>query len=597
MYNTNNYMKSLSKVIGLFFILTALFKPELSSAQVLTPLTATINGTVITATLTGVSAENVEKVNIFTIKGLFPATAYCPIEPCLTNQPTKEVVGNTIKWTIKNGITGQTVYNIRAEGKNGYSFISNVVPVKTGMETIDATWPLTATTDGSNAYIKGKLNNPSPSDFTAKLEYSITPLDTAGTTTASTYGPKLALKANTNAATYGIADDGTYFYRLSDLTPGTTYSIRQTIESKNGAREIKIGAFNSSTGIVPENSITQAQSDAQRSYSLLAPLPGLNVVLDNDLCREYVAQGKPVPGGSCDNQISYFINLLIRMLIGLTVVILVVKVIFEGYQYMVTDIPFIKANAKSKLFESFFGLVLALASYLILNTINPRLINGGISIDNIDLAVINDFEVSGTFTGSFDNTKLIKVNFNKDAYPAAKAASEKTGVPTSFILAIFAQETGSGKNLGTCVWSAPGVMREDNTRKDKTAFTTIMSELGIARESKSVSCPFGGGWGGAIGYTQFIPTTWLEQRVQAKTYLGHTPNPWKLEDAIMTSAVYLKRLGGATDPRNAACKYYSGSNCQPGRTPANVFYGDQVMGKKLSIEKQIAAAIAKGEIQ
>lgn len=434
MYNTNNHMKSFLKIISLLFILTTFLLPAVASAQtVLTPLTATVNGTVITATLTGVSAVNVEKVDIFVQKDAFPATTLCPSatnnSACLAVQPTKEVVGTTIKWTIKSGIAGKTLYNIRAEGKNGYAFISNVVKVETGMETIDAAWPLTSTTDGANAWIKGKLNNPNPADFKAKLEYSITPLKTDGNTTASTYGPKLALKSNTNNAVYGIEADGTYYYRLTDLTAGTTYSIRQTIESKNGAREIKVGVFNSKNGIIPENSVNQALSDAQRSYSLLAPLPGLNVILDNDLCREYVTQGKPVPGGSCDNQISYFINLIIRFLIGLSVVVLVVKIIFEGYQYMVTDIPFIKASAKSKLFESFFGLLLALASFLILNTINPRLVSSDISIAGIDIDIDNP---EGTGDFDFESVKRLSGN-GKISCPGGGGQSSINSIAQSFV--------------------------------------------------------------------------------------------------------------------------------------------------------------------
>lgn len=390
-------MKPLSKIFTLFFFISIFVFPNISLAQLIaTPLTATVTGTVITATLTGVPVTNIEKVNILVGTSNFPpsgtlCTAGLSVRPCIDPQPTKTVSGTTIKWVIKDRIAGETLYNIRAEGKDGYAFISNVVQVKTGMETIDAKWPLGSTTDGRNAWIFGKINNPNPGDFTTvELEYSVTNLPVNGSAVAGTKGPIKAQKTDTANSALGVNADGTYFYRLIDLTPSQTYSIRQTIKSKNGALQIKVGSFNASKGITPENSAETAKSDAQRSYSLLAPLPGLSVVLDNDLCREYVTQGKPVPGGSCDNQISWFINLLIRFLIGLSVVVLVVKIIFEGYQYMVTDIPFIKANAKSKLFESFFGLLLAMSSYLILNTINPRLINGGVSIANLDLSIEED---------------------------------------------------------------------------------------------------------------------------------------------------------------------------------------------------------------
>lgn len=590
-------MNLFSKIISLSFLISIFFSPNYSYAQAGAQLSATVSGTVITATLTGIAPENTEKINIFAIKDTFPiGTPYCSVEPCSPPQPTKEVAGTTIKWTIKNGITGGSVYEIRAEGKNGYAFISNVVTVPTGLDTIDAKWPLNSQQDGTNAYISGKINNTNISDFSAKLEYSVSPLKPDESTPADIYGPINAQKTQTPTSEPGINADGTYFYKLTNLTASQTYSIRQTITSKSGSKEIKVGSFNAKTGIIPDTTTTQAKSDAERSYRLLAPLPGLDVVLDYDLCKEYVAQGKSVPGGSCDNQISYFINLLIKIMIGLSAVFLVVQLIIQGYEYMVTDTPFKKTAAKSRFFDAFFGLLLAMSAYLILNTINPNLVSSDLSIDSVNLSVINDFDVTGAYTGSFD-MKPVKVNFNKEAYPAAKLASDKTGVPTSFILAIFAQETGSGTNLGTCLWSAPKVMREDNVRKDKTAFTTIMTELGLSRESKSVSCPFGSGWGGGMGYTQFIPTTWLEQRIDSKNYLGHMPSPWNLQDAIMTSAVYLKKLGAISDPRNAACKYYSGSKCDPNRTPANAFYGDQVMGKMASLEKQIAASIAKGEIK
>jgi stringent starvation protein B len=596
-------MKPLLKIftISIFLILSFFIKPQDALAQTLdqTSLSATFEGSVINARLQ-IGPATGDGIKIVVKETPFDNNLSCngvvAVVEC--QQPAnKSISGGFITWIIPKA--GGKTYYIRAEGPPGTGVlqnISNVIIIKTGPDTIDAKWPLTSQTDGNTVWIMGKINNPNISDFTTiKLQYSATPFtDLTESLPASAYEVS-AQKSNISPPNYGINTDGTYGFRIVGLTPGQAYSFKQIIKTTSGAVEIKRGAFTSNKGIVAENSASQAKSDAQRSYKLLSDRSGLSIVLDNDLCREYVAAGKPVPGGSCDNQISYYINLLIKIMIGLSAVFLVIQLIIQGYQYMVTDIPFLKASAKSKFFNSLFGLLLAMSSYLILNTINPRLISSDINIQGIDLGIINDFEVSGSFTGSFD-TKPIKVNFNKDAYPAAKAAFEKTGVPIAFTLAIFAQETGSGKNLGACKWDGAGVMREDSTRKDKTAFTTIMSELGIDRGSKSVSCPFGGGWGGAIGYTQFIPSTWLEQRVQAGVYLGHTPNPWKLEDSIMTSAVYLKRLGAVSDPRNAACKYYSGRVCDD-KKPYNSFYGDQVMGKKLSIEKQIADSIKKGDIK
>jgi hypothetical protein len=389
----------------------------------------------------------------------------------------------------------------------------------------------------------------------------------------------------------GVADDGSYYFELSGLTPKTLYHFRQIVQMDAVSITVPGDSFYAGQTYVPSGSPDAAINDSV--YNLLAPWPNFSQLMDPGMCTKAKADGKLPQNAVCD--VNGFLNFAFKTLIGLTAVMLVLRLIYEGYRYIVTDVPFLKANAKSEFGTALIGLFIALSAYVIFNTINPKLVSNTISIDQVAVSV-KDFILTGSLTGNFDG-KPVKVNFNKDAYPAAKFASEKTGVDTAFILAIFAQETGSGKNLGACKWDTPGVMREDNQRRDKTAYQTIMNELGIAPSAKSVSCPFGGGWGGAIGYTQFIPTTWLAERTEAAQYLGYKPNPWVLKDALMVSAVYLKKLQGPNkNERDAACRYYSGSACTPGRRPANEFYGNQVMAKKSSLEKQIEAAKTKGEI-
>ena len=139
--------------------------------------------------------------------------------------------------------------------------------------------------------------------------------------------------------------------------------------------------------------------------------------------------------------------------------------------------------------------------------------------------------------------------------------------------------------------------------QDKPALQTITTELKKDINDTPVSCALKksdgtfNGHGGAIGYTQMLPSTWMAQRIEAQTYLGHMPNPWETADALMVTAVYLKKNGGVTNQQEAACKYYAGpgNNCSTNADIAR--YGNQVLGKKLSLEKQIADSIAKGEIK
>lgn len=320
---------------------------------------------------------------------------------------------------------------------------------------------------------------------------------------------------------------------------------------------------------------TQSSNSTDTTYSPLARLPGLKETIDTST--------------SC--AFGNYLNIMIKLIIGLAAVMAMVMITMGGIEYMTSELISGKEAGKETVQHALLGLVLALSAYLILNTINPKLLNA--CLDNLPEAVITiqDFDVPGSLT--FDG-KPIKVNFNKEAYPAARLAKQKTGVNIAFTLAIFNQETGSGKNVGRCNWQNANMKQKE---KEALQILASSNELNIPIDSIPVSCSNGTGThGGAIGLTQFIPTTWMSQRIEAEKYLGHKPNPWDATDALMMTATLMKNIGALSDEYNAACKYYSGDPCIPNRQPPNKFYGDQVMGKKSSIQKQIDEAIKKGEI-
>lgn len=74
-----------------------------------------------------------------------------------------------------------------------------------------------------------------------------------------------------------------------------------------------------------------------------------------------------------------YINLTIKIAIGLAGVLAVVMIIAGGIEYMGSDSVFSKGEGMKKIQNSLLGILLALSCYLILNTINPQLLN--ISID------------------------------------------------------------------------------------------------------------------------------------------------------------------------------------------------------------------------
>lgn len=181
-----------------------------------------------------------------------------------------------------------------------------------------------------------------------------------------------------------------------------------------------------------------------------------------------------------------------------------------------------------------------------------------------------------------------------DAYNYAKQASATTGVRPAMILAILQQESNMGQNVGTCnrpqdalkwkdIMPGPG----ESWRDDQSAYLRIMKGLGLDPEGQPLSCPIGGGWGGAMGPSQFIPTTWESYSGRITSVAGGA-NPWNPKHAITATGLYLMDLGAGaktyTAERSAACKYYSGKDCGLS-TMNNTFYGDSVVKRADTIQR------------
>ncbi len=180
----------------------------------------------------------------------------------------------------------------------------------------------------------------------------------------------------------------------------------------------------------------------------------------------------------------------------------------------------------------------------------------------------------------------------------AQSASAKTGVSPAFVLAILTQESNLGANVGKCyltdATTGAGITVESGktwtnlmkASRDVQPFLDITSKLGYNAFKTVVSCPIpsAGGYGGAMGPAQFIPSTWKMFEDRLKDTLGRDSNPWNPEDAFMASSMYLGDLGAKSGTYSgelkAACRYYSGS----GTTCA---YGRSVMKFKEAIQADI----------
>jgi uncharacterized protein YoxC len=208
----------------------------------------------------------------------------------------------------------------------------------------------------------------------------------------------------------------------------------------------------------------------------------------------------------------------------------------------------------------------------------------------------------------FDLRDTGSISFGQ-AYDYSLAASKSTGVRPALILAILMQESSLGINVGACYVSnsqtGEGIsiktgavkIRTMNPSRDIPPFTTLLLSLGRDITKTPVSCwiaAYSGGspsgWGGAMGPSQFIPSTWklFQNRIQGVTGAS-VADPWNPYHAITATALYLEDLGAVSgneaSERNAACKYYSGRSCAS--SGAGAGYGNSVMSKLYTMQADI----------
>ena len=160
--------------------------------------------------------------------------------------------------------------------------------------------------------------------------------------------------------------------------------------------------------------------------------------------------------------------------------------------------------------------------------------------------------------------------------------------------------------------------------RDRPVFVYIMRTLGLDPDRMPVSKKPSYGWGGAMGPSQFIPSTWVcyggfvntktgdcanasrslswdafwqgpweyrsgKDRIRKLTGGSDVSNPWTNEDAFMASAMLLADNGAAKKTRAAerlaALRYFAGwANAEKS---SYAFYGDAVIEFADFFQKQI----------
>lgn len=124
--------------------------------------------------------------------------------------------------------------------------------------------------------------------------------------------------------------------------------------------------------IVPSMVLAADATPAQTgTYTLLAPLP---------LSGGATSDTTVTLGG--EEQFRDYLNNAFKIGITIAILLAVIMIVIGGIQWMGESV-FGKEAGKKKIQDAIWGLVLALAIFLILNTINPDLVNLRLNVENL----------------------------------------------------------------------------------------------------------------------------------------------------------------------------------------------------------------------
>lgn len=461
------------------------------------PFTASVAGTTLTASLTG--AANLSDIYKLLIQktpftgDTFTGTISRTID--VSDHTEKSAVpagGSTvanISWSV-DGLDSNTTYYVRVLEipkstaiKPAYASVSQTI--KTDQLTLTYSHLVTETS-GSSIIVQGAMDPAKVPNYDAwKITLTVSKSPDLSNPTQVNMRSHVSSSAD---SAEGIADGsvwkvgisgttapkGSYYWLLTGLTPGVTYYMQQTLtlDAANSTKD-RVERFDGSTGaIVPPATNPDGTPNENLNpsvYKLISQgFPGLTSLPDPIECAAQRAAG--LHPKFCD--INDVLNYALKLLIGISGVVLVFRLMFEGYQYMVTDVPFLKASSKGAFFSALAGLLLALCSYVILNTINPKLVDQNINVQALSIGIPEEDTDTSPMTQSIGaptsgasgvcSAGLTTVTVGKSSFPVC---SNYKGIPIANNL----------KNMLTAAYAA-GITLQGGGWRSSAAQTQLRKE-------------------------------------------------------------------------------------------------------------------------
>ncbi len=133
--------------------------------------------------------------------------------------------------------------------------------------------------------------------------------------------------------------------------------------------------FNSSNSTLPQ--AQQNASNSSATQNTTAPKPDATQKTTAPSPNKSYTSLTDIPGLTQDGTNANMVDTLrfiFRWGIAIAVLLAILMTIIGGIQYMTTDAMFAKEEGKQKIQSAVMGLLLALSAWIILYTINPRIL-------------------------------------------------------------------------------------------------------------------------------------------------------------------------------------------------------------------------------
>lgn len=163
------------------------------------------------------------------------------------------------------------------------------------------------------------------------------------------------------------------------------------------------------------------------NYTFLAPLPCNGTEAEGCIDGQFKTFDPTNATGENSN-LGRYLNIMLRIFIGICAVLAVIMVVVGGIEYMTSDLMSSKEEGRHRISGAIFGLILALGSWMLLNQINPDLLK-------TDLSSLKNVEVEVTVNDSVPQTydpvtkKYKSSGYTYGASWASTAGGSETSLP------------------------------------------------------------------------------------------------------------------------------------------------------------------------